>query len=146
MARLHRQVAFAAVVSGLILLVAAAAATVNAVWVFLQLLPESQFHDTYFVVSGAWIGLLIYAAGVVADIAFQGPAARLGRPAPAVWQSHLLFTTALVIVALAVGAGAFVDTDWQAALVLNAILILLLVAHGTALAVGGTLTLRARAS
>lgn len=146
MARLRRPLALAAIVSGAALLVVAAAATVNGVRVLMQLHPANQIHDTYFVVPSIWTGLLIYAAGVVGDIAFRGTAKEVGRPAPAIWQSHLLLTTLLLIVALAARVGTLVDTYWQMALVLNATLILLLLAHGAALALGGALLLRARTS
>ncbi len=146
MARLRRHLALAAVILGATVLAVALAAAVEALRVLTEILPKNQVHDTYFVVPGAWIGLLLFVGGAIVDIAFRRTAARLGRPAPAVWKSHLLFTTGLLIVALAAGAGVLVKSDWQVALVLNASFLLLLIAHGTALAIGGTLLLRARTS
>lgn len=140
MARLRRQVAVAAIIAGGVLLVAVAALTVNAIWLGTQGVASNQVHDTYFIVPSIWIGLIIFGVGAVGDMAFRGGAARFGRPAPAIWQSHLLFTTVLIIVALA--AMALMDMTWEMAVFLYAIYGLMLLAHGTALALGGMLVLR----
>jgi hypothetical protein len=139
-ARIRRQVAVAAIAAGAVLVVVVAALAVNAIWLSARLVPSNQVHDTYFVVPSAWVGLLIFGAGAIGDLAFRGAAARFGRPAPAIWQSHLFFTTVLIIIALV--AWALVDMTWQMALFLYAIYSLMLLAHGTALTLGGLLVLQ----
>jgi hypothetical protein len=139
--RLRRKIAIVAIVAGGMVVVAVAALTVNAIWLGAQLVASSpDVQDIYFIVPSVWIGLIIFGVGAVGDMAFRGGAARLGRPASTIWQSHLLFTTVLIIVALA--TRGLLGMTWQTALVLHAMYGLMLLAHGAALVFGGMLVLR----
>lgn len=139
-ARLSSYVATAVVVAGGLLLLVTVASTVNAIRLLSEVL-ESPRLDFYFVVPPTWNGLLLYGVGVVGDLIFRGTAVPLGRPARTLWQTHLVVTTLLILVALA--AGAVAPSDWRMALVLNGLYVVMLVAHGTALVLGGMLFLRA---
>jgi hypothetical protein len=108
-------------------------------WLAMQLVRSNQIQDTYFIMPGASI-LLIFGVGVAGDLAFRSRAMRFGRRAVVIWRTHLLFTSALVLAALAAATQA--EMTSPALILVLATTPLLLVAHGTALAAGGVVVLR----
>src|SRR5262245_43456679 len=118
-ARFRRELAATGIVAGALVSMAAAVVAMNAIRVVTTVLPSSQLHDTYFVISGAHIGFLIYGVGIAADLALLTLAKRLDRSARAILQIHLVFTTVLLTVALAAASGLLVKNAWHMVLVLN---------------------------
>src|SRR6185369_1104039 len=135
MARLRQQVALVAVILGSVVAVAGTALIANAIGLGTRLLASSQPHDTYYVVSTAWLSLLIFGVGAAGDMAFRSEAKRLGGRAALIWQTHLLFTTVLIIAWLVAGRQA--QMTWPAVSVLFFTNPLMFIAHGAALAAGG---------
>lgn len=142
-ARLRPYAATAAIVAGALLLVVTANSTVNALRVVAHVYSSTpNIQDTYYVVPRIWVGLFVYGAGVLGGMAFRAMAGAAGRAARVLWRTHLVATTLLILVALALNAGAVIASDWQIALLVNGTYLLMLLAHSAALIVGGLLLVR----
>ena len=136
-------VATAAIIAGAALLLVTANSAVDAVRVARQVYSSTpNIHDTYFVVPQIRIGLFIYAAGVLGDLAFRAMSVTLGRPARVLWQTHFVVTTLLILIASALNSGRVIAADWQTSLLVNGIYVLMLLAHGAALVAAGILFIR----
>ena len=140
MPQLRQQAAIAAVAVGSILAVAGTAVIVTLIALGMQLVSSNQLHDTYFVLPSAWVTLLMFAIGVIADVAFLSRATRLGRRAALIWKTHLLFTTGSIIAWLV--AGSVAEMTWPVLIIQLGVPPLILVAHGAALAAAGATVLR----
>jgi len=139
--RLGLSVASAAVAAGGLVILATVTSAVKAIRALDEMLASPEPTFVYILLPTAWNGLMLYGIGVAADMMFRGPAARIGRSARIVWQTHLVFTTLLLFGLLV--AGAVTNGDMRVGLAGNGFYALMLLAHGTALVCGGTLFLRA---
>ena len=137
----HRQhFAIAAVAVGLLL--AATGAVLSAsVWNVVQSVARTQQHDTYFVMPGMSL-LILFGVGVVGGIVFRRHSAKVVPGGDFIWQAHLAVTT--VLLAAAFLAAAQSDKTWTLITVTLASAPLMLLAHGSALAAGGLIALRAK--
>ena len=138
MTRNRQHFAIAAVAVGVIVAIAGAAFTVS-VWNAVQFVAATQLHDAYIVMPGMAL-LILFAVGVLGDIAFRCHAAKFAQHADLIWKAHLLVTSVLLI-------GTFMATSqshktWPMLIVVLATTPLMLVAHGVALAAGGLVVLR----
>jgi lysylphosphatidylglycerol synthetase-like protein (DUF2156 family) len=135
----RERIRVAAVVVGSLLAAAALASIADLVWVLTRPPAPHQLVDTYYVLPNPWITVAVFAAGIVGDVMFRARAGEFGPRAVAIWRTHLLFTTALLVVWLIAGAQA--GMTQAVVLVVYAACPLMLFAHGAALA-GAGLVLR----
>lgn len=140
MTRIARPAALTAIVIGVVLATAGAAALVASGWVGVQFLRSSTLHDTYFMAPGVSM-LVVFGIGVASDIVFRSQATRFGRRAVLVWRTHLAFTTVLIVAAGVATARA--QMTWPSLILFTAVIPLMLIAHGVGLVAGGMVVLRA---
>jgi hypothetical protein len=120
-----------------------------ALWItatVILLAAQSTQHDAYYVLPAPAVGIVVFGGGLLISLLFAKRLRVYGEGVVLVQRVHLVSTTVLVVTWAIVQA--LVVSIWQRdaqlpAMVLSATLVLMLVAHGIALAAAGMFLSRA---
>jgi hypothetical protein len=116
---------------------------VSALWItasVMLLSAQSTQHDEYYMLPAPAVGIVVFGAGLLISLLFAKRLRLYGKGVVFVQRVHLVSTTVLVVTwsILQVLVGSVWQRDAQIpAMVLSATLVLMLVAHGIALAATG---------